>query len=140
MAEIAAGKREHLALGNLQAVRDWGYAPEYAALSIALLDEAHPDDFVVATGEGHTVQDLVQEAFALVGLDWRKHVRLDQALVRPSERVPLIGDSRKLQQYLGRTPTVRFPDVVKILLAHDLRLLGASVPFDDPARRCAPVA
>jgi GDPmannose 4,6-dehydratase len=132
VAEIAAGRRESLSLGNLDTVRDWGYAPEYAALSIAMLDDAPPDDFVVATGEGHTVRDLVTEAFALVGLDWQKHVRVDDTLVRRSEVVPLIGDSTKLQRAVGRSPRVRFRDVLKILLAHDLRLLGRPVPFEDP--------
>ncbi len=132
VAEIVAGKREHLPLGNLETVRDWGYAPEYAALSLAMLDHDTPDDFVVGTGEGHTVRDLVSAAFELVGLDWQKYVRLDSALVRRSEVVPLIGNSAKLARVLGRGPAIRFKDVLKILLAHDLRLQGCTVPFTDP--------
>ncbi|HXJ23377.1 MAG TPA: GDP-mannose 4,6-dehydratase [Polyangia bacterium] len=137
VAEIVAGRREMLSLGNLETVRDWGYAPEYAALSIAMLDDAPADDFVVATGEGHTVRELVTQAFGLVGLDWQKHVQVDETLVRRSEVVPLIGDSRKLSRALGTAPRVRFQDVLKILLAHDLRLLGCEVPFDDPESRLA---
>src|ERR1022692_349175 len=77
VAEIVAGKRTQISLGNLDTIRDWGYAPEYAALSVALLDLDRPDDFVVATGEGHTVRDLVSQAFALVDLDWQKYVQVD---------------------------------------------------------------
>jgi GDPmannose 4,6-dehydratase len=129
VAEIVAGKVDHLSLGNLETMRDWGYAPEYAALSIALLDHDVPDDFVVATGEGHTVRELVTGAFGLVGLDWERYVRVDTGLVRRSEQVPIVGRSAKLKRAIGREPMVRFESVLKILLAHDLRQLGCSVPF-----------
>ena len=130
VAEVVAHKRETIMLGNLETVRDWGYAPEYASLAVSMLELDQPDDYVVATGEGHTVRDLVTRAFALVGLDWEKHVRLDTDLVRPSERVPIVGASRKLKRALGREPTVRFETVLRILLAHDLDSLGCAVPFD----------
>jgi len=132
VAEIVAGKAEHLSLGNLETVRDWGYAPEYAALSIALLDCETPDDFVISTGEGHTVHELVTKAFGLVGLDWEKYVRVDNSLVRRSEHVPIVGNSNKLKRVLGRGARVRFESVLEILLAHDLRLLGCEVPFASP--------
>jgi GDPmannose 4,6-dehydratase len=132
VAEIVAGRRDRLPLGNLDTIRDWGYAPEYAALSIAMLEQPEPDDFVIATGKGRTVRDLVTQAFSLVGLDWEKYVRLDDALVRRSETVPLIGDSSKLRQKLGRGPRFGFEEVLRILLAHDLRLAGCEVPFADP--------
>ena len=132
VAEIVAGKTDHLSLGNLETVRDWGYAPEYAALSIALLDCETPDDFVIATGEGHTVRELVTKAFGLVGLDWEKYVRVDTTLVRRSEQVPIVGNSAKLKRAIGREPRVRFESVLKILLAHDLRQLGCEVPFASP--------
>ena len=135
VAEIVAGRAEHLSLGNLETVRDWGYAPEYAALSIALLDLDAADDFVVATGEGHTVRDLVSRAFELVGLDWEKYVRVDPSLVRSPEKVPMIGDSTKLRRSLGRSPAVKFDSVLKILLAHDLRGAGCEVPFSVPESR-----
>jgi GDPmannose 4,6-dehydratase len=133
VAEIVAGQRDHLSLGNLDTVRDWGYAPEYAALSIGLLDLEQPDDFVIATGIGHTVRDLVAEAFALVGLDWERYVRVDTTLVRRSEQVPLIGDSAKLKRALGQAPAVKFEATLKVLLAHDLAQLGCPVSFATPA-------
>jgi GDPmannose 4,6-dehydratase len=132
VAEIVAGKRQTISLGNLDTIRDWGYAPEYAALSVAMLDLERPDDFVVATGEGHTVRDLVSHAFGLVGLDWQKHVQVDESLVRRSEQVPSIGNSAKLERAVGAAPRVRFNEVLRILLAHDLRSLGCAVPFDAP--------
>ena len=91
-----------------------------------------PGDFVIATGEGHTVRELVTKAFELVSLDWEKHVRVDTTLVRRSEQVPIVGNSSKLKRVLGREPRVRFEAVLKILLAHDLQLLGCEVPFASP--------
>jgi GDPmannose 4,6-dehydratase len=132
VAEIVAGRARELALGNLDAVRDWGYAPEYAELAIALLDLDQPDDFVVATGVGHTVRDLVSQAFRLVGLDWEEYVRVDTTLVRRSEQIPLVGNSAKLKRVLGRAPQVGFDSTLKILLAHDLGQLGCRVPFRVP--------
>jgi len=132
VAEIVAGRTDHLRLGNLEPIRDWGYAPEYAALAIAMLDLDKPDDFVVGTGVGHTVGDLVSRAFALVDLDWEKHVRVDTTLVRRSEQVPLIGDSGKLKRTLGRAPSVDFETTLKVLLSHDLERLGCRVPFASP--------
>jgi GDPmannose 4,6-dehydratase len=130
VAEIVAGKRRELVLGNLETVRDWGWAPEYAELAIAILEAERPDDFIVATGEGHSVRELVQLAFGLVALDWQKYVRVDESLVRPSEPAPLIGDSSKLRRVVGRGPDVKLDAVVRRLLAHDLQSLGISpVPF-----------
>jgi GDPmannose 4,6-dehydratase len=133
VAEIVAGKADRVTLGNLETVRDWGYSPEYAALSTALLDLDEPDDFVIATGEGHTVRELVSEAFRLVGLDWEKYVRVDTTLVRRSEQVPIVGNSAKLARSLGATPQIKFDRILKILLAHDLKNLGCEVPFPVPA-------
>jgi GDPmannose 4,6-dehydratase len=133
VAEIVAGKTDHLSLGSLDTVRDWGYSPEYAALSIALLELPAPDDFVVATGVGHTVRDLVSQAFALVGLDWQKCVRVDATLVRRGESVPIVGDTTKLQRVLGVRPRVTFEAILKTLLAHDLKQAGCAVPFAVPA-------
>jgi GDPmannose 4,6-dehydratase len=130
VAEIVAGKRQEIRLGNLETVRDWGYAPEYAALSLALLELDTPDDFVIATGEGHTIRDLVSAAFGLVGLDWTRYVRIDDELVRPSESVPIIGNSDKVKRVLGASAQVKFDAVLRILLAHDLASLGQEVPFE----------
>jgi GDPmannose 4,6-dehydratase len=132
VAEIVAGKRDVIQLGNLDTVRDWGYSPEYAALSIGLLDLDEPGDFVIATGEGHTVRDLVSRVFDLVGLDWQRHVHLDQQLVRASESVPIVGDATKLKRTLGTAPRVKFDEVLRILLAHDLKTLQCKVPFEHP--------
>jgi GDPmannose 4,6-dehydratase len=132
VAEIVAGRSEYLMLGNLETIRDWGYAPEYASLAIAMLDLEASDDFVVATGMGHTVGDLVSAAFALVDLDWQKYVRIDTSLVRRSEQVPIIGNSAKLRRTLGTSPEVGFETILKILLSHDLGQLGCRVPFALP--------
>jgi GDPmannose 4,6-dehydratase len=132
VAEIVAGKTDHLSLGNLETVRDWGYAPEYASLAIAMLDLKEPDDFVVATGVGHTVRDLVSQAFQLVGLDWEKYVRVDTTLVRRSETVPILGNSAKLKRALGRSAEVGFETILQILLSHDLQRLDCPVPFASP--------
>ncbi len=132
VADIVAGRATHLSLGNLDTVRDWGYAPEYAALSIDLLELDAAGDFVVATGEGHTVRDLVSRAFELVGLDWATYVRIDQSLVRSAEKVPIVGDNTKLKRTLGHSPAIKFDAVLRILLAHDLRRVGCEVPFDVP--------
>src|SRR6185312_2052212 len=135
VADIVAGRAKHLSLGNLDTVRDWGYGPEYAAISIDLLELDAADDFVVATGAGHTVRDLVARAFQLVGLDWSEHVKIDQSLVRSAEQVPIVGDTTKLKRALGRSPVVTFDAVLKILLAHDLRRVNCEIPFDVPEAR-----
>ena len=132
VAEIVAGKRDTLSLGNLDTVRDWGYSPEYAALAVAVLDLDAPDDFVIATGEGHTVRDLVSGAFGLVKLDWQKYVRVDQGLLRPSEQLPIIGNTAKLERALRKTPRVKFDAILRTLLAHDLESFGCAVPFERP--------
>jgi GDPmannose 4,6-dehydratase len=132
VAEIVAGRTDHLSLGNLETIRDWGYAPEYAALAIAMLDLPEPDDFIVATGRGHTVRDLISQAFGLVNLDWQKYVRVDASLVRRSEQVPAVGNGAKLKRVLGAGPVTDFESVLKILLAHDLKQFGQSVPFASP--------
>jgi GDPmannose 4,6-dehydratase len=98
-------------------------------LSIKILDFEGPDDFVVATGEGHTVRELVSRAFELVGLDWKTHVRVDSSLVRPSEPTPIVGNTAKLRRKLGAVPRITFDNILRILLAADLRLFGCEVPF-----------
>jgi GDPmannose 4,6-dehydratase len=100
-----------------------------------MIDLDDPEDFVVATGEGHTVRDLVSRAFGLVGLDWEKHVRVDRVLLRPSEHVPIVGNSAKLERTLGKRPRVTFDAILRILLAHDLSAVGCAVPFEVPDAR-----
>ncbi len=132
VAEIAAGKRERLVLGNLTTVRDWGFTPEYAKLAVALLELERPEDLVIATGEAHSVGELVAECCSLVGLDWQRHVDVDPKLVRPSEPAPLVGRIDKLHR-LALSVDVRFRELVRIILAHDLKLEGLPVPFEVPS-------
>lgn len=137
VAEIVAKRRDKLVLGNLDTVRDWGFAPEYAEIAVDLLDHDRADDFVVATGEGKRVRDLVQIAFSLVGLDWEKHVEIDATLVRPSEPSSLIGNAAKLRETIGRDVQVKFDSLVRYMLASDLALEGVAVPFELPPGRFA---
>ena len=115
VAAIAAGRQQELVLGNLDARRDWGYAPDYVDAMWRIVQHERADDFVVATGEMHTVRELVEIAFAHVGLDWRDHVRVDEALVRPDDRA-LVGNSTKARTELGWAPTVTFEQLVHLLV------------------------
>lgn len=112
---IAAGRERELALGNLQARRDWGYAPDYVDAMSRMLQQAEPGDYVVATGEAHSVEELVAAAFAYAGLDWREHVRVDESLVRP-EDAQIVGDASKARRVLGWEPTVTFDELVRLLV------------------------
>ena len=124
IAAILAKRDEHLFLGNLEARRDWGYAPEYVEAMWRMLQQDTPDDYVVATGEMHSVQELVEVAFGLVGLDWERHVRIDQRYFRPTEVDELRGDPAKAERVLGWRPTVTFNGLVRIMLEADLRDAG----------------
>lgn len=128
-ARMSAGKQEKLFLGNLDAKRDWGYAPEYVEAMWRMLQQDEPDDYVIATGEAHTVREFVAEAFALVGLDWQRYVAHDPRYVRPTEVECLLGDPSKAQRQLGWVPRVRFRDLVRIMVIEDLKREGV-----DPAR------
>ena len=114
-AEIAAGREREVALGNLDARRDWGYAPDYVEAMWRIAQQDEPGDFVIATGELHTVRELVDVAFTHVGLDWRDHVRVDEELVRPDDRA-LVGDASKARSELGWAPTVTFEELVHLLV------------------------
>jgi GDPmannose 4,6-dehydratase len=122
-ARIAAGQQEHLYLGNLDAVRDWGYAPEFVEAMWRMLQQDTPDDFVVATGTAYTVRDFVQFAFARVGLDWEQHVRFDERYLRPSEVDALIGDASKAEQVLCWKPRVLTPRLAEIMVDADVAAL-----------------
>jgi len=124
IAAILAGKQEHLFLGNLQAKRDWGYAKEYVEAMWLMLQQAEPDDFVIATGEMHSVRELCEVAFGLVGLDWEKYVRVDRAYFRPTEVDELCGDASKAREVLGWESSTRFPELVRIMLDADLAEAG----------------
>lgn len=132
---IKVGLQDKLYLGNLEAKRDWGYAPEYAEAMWLMLQQEKPDDYVVATGESHSVKEFVEEAFELLGLDWNKHVEVDPRYFRPTEVDMLIGDSSKAQTKLGWQSKVKFKDLVRIMVEADLELAKASLDFHGPGRR-----
>ena len=116
------GLQERLYMGNLDAKRDWGFAGEYVEMMWLMLQQDSPDDYVVATNETHSVREFCQEAFQLVGLDWEKHVSYDTRYDRPAEVELLIGDPAKAKRQLGWEPKVKFKELVKIMVDHDLEL------------------
>jgi GDPmannose 4,6-dehydratase len=124
VAAIKLGQAKELALGNLDARRDWGFAGDYVEGMWRMLQQSEPDDYVVATGEAHTVRELVEIAFAYVGLDWREHVRADPALLRPAEVDTLIGDASKARRVLGWAPRVTFRGLVEMMVQADLERRG----------------
>lgn len=129
VARIHAGLAKSISLGNLDAKRDWGYAPEYADLIWRILQHREPDDFVGATGEAHSVEEFVQEAFRLVGItDWKKHVTIDDKNIRPSEVYNLRGDAGKAKRMLGWEAKTRFKDLVRIMVEAELAALEDARP------------
>ncbi len=120
LARIKLGLQDKLYLGNLEAKRDWGYAKEYAEAMWLMLQQDEPDDYVIATGEAHSVKEFLTEAFSYLGLDWQEHVEIDPRYLRPTEVDVLVGDSRKAQEKLGWRPKVRFKELVKIMVDADL--------------------
>jgi GDPmannose 4,6-dehydratase len=133
VARIRAGLQDRLYLGNLDAKRDWGYAREYAEAMMLMLQHDQPDDFVIATGESHTVREFAERAFARVGLDWEKFVSIDPRYYRPSEVDDLCGDASKAQRILGWRPRTTFSDLVDLMVDADVQLLE-----DQLAGRLAP--
>ena len=124
VARIAAGKANELRLGNLSAKRDWGHAADYVNAMWLMLQQPEPDDYVVATGETHSVLEFVQKAFEIVGLDYQKYVVTDAALYRPAEVELLIGDASKAQSVLGWTPSRSFDTLVREMVESDCKELG----------------
>ncbi len=120
VARIRAGLQDKLYLGNLEARRDWGYAREYVEVMWRMLQQDAPDDFVVATGETHSVREFAQEAFAHVGLDWQRHVEVDASYHRPAEVDTLCGDARKARSVLGWEPRVKFAQLVRLMVDADM--------------------
>jgi len=120
VSRIKLGSDEFLYLGNLEAKRDWGYAPEYVEGMWQILQQDEPDDYVLATNETHSVRELVEFAFAHIGLDWKEHVRYDKRYERPAEVDLLIGNPAKAKQKLGWEPKVRFEELVQIMVDADL--------------------
>jgi len=125
VARIKKGQETKLYLGNLEPRRDWGFAGEYVRAMVLMLQKDEPDDYVVATGETHSVRDFAQLAFERVGLDWRDHVVIDQKFYRPTEVFALQGDSSKARQRLGWAPTVGFAELVAMMVDADLAAISA---------------
>lgn len=141
IAQILSGQADKLYLGNLDSKRDWGYAPEYVEAMWRMLQQDEPDDYVIATGETHSVQELVDVAFGYVRLDANDFVGIDPRYFRPTEVALLLGDASKAERTLGWTPTTTFAELIRIMLACDLRDAGidlvaypelSDVPHDVP--------
>src|SRR6266568_9576561 len=122
-ARVKLGLARELRLGNLEARRDWGFAGDYVDAMWRMLQQARADDYVVATGEAHTVRELVEIAFGTLGLDWRQHVHEDPALLRPAEVERLVGDASKARRVLGWAPRVSFRELVEMMVRADLERL-----------------
>jgi GDPmannose 4,6-dehydratase len=123
VARIKAGLQDKLYLGNLDAKRDWGYAPEYVDAMWLMLQQDNPDDFVIATGEAHSVRELAELAFSHAGLDWERHVEVDPRYYRPAEVDHLVGDPAKAKRILGWEATIKFADLVRLMVDADIALL-----------------
>ena len=125
VAMIAKGKADHIELGNMEAKRDWGYAPEYVEAMWRMLQQPTPDDYVIATGESHSVREFVELAFREVGIEkWEKHVRTDPKHLRPAEVYTLCGDASKAKRVLGWAAKTKLPQLVKIMVKADLARVG----------------
>jgi len=124
IAEILAGRQRYLYLGNLEAKRDWGYAPEYVEAMWLMLQQDKPNDFVLGTGECKSVKEFLEEAFKYVGLDWEKYVRIDPRYFRPTEVELLLADSGKAKAKLGWEPKVTFQELVRIMMDADMEAVG----------------
>jgi GDPmannose 4,6-dehydratase len=122
-ARIKAGVEQHLYLGNLDAIRDWGYAPEYVEGMWRMMQAEQPDDYVLATGGNFTVADFLEAAFTHAGLDWREHVRFDERYLRPTEVDALVGDASKAERELGWKAEVHSPELAKIMVEADIAAL-----------------
>jgi len=123
LAEIHLGLRDRLALGNLDAKRDWGYAPDYTDAMWRILQQDEPDDYVIATGEMHSVRDFLDEAGRVLDLDWERHVEIDPRFYRPAEVDALCGDPSKAKAKLGWEPKTTFAELVRIMVESDVRAL-----------------
>ncbi|MBD2020209.1 GDP-mannose 4,6-dehydratase [Leptolyngbya sp. FACHB-36] len=124
VARIVAGKQKKLYLGNLDSKRDWGYAKDYVRAMWLMLQQEQPDDYVVATGETHSIREFLDVAFGYVNLNWQDHVEFDERYLRPTEVDLLIGDPAKAKQQLGWEPSVTFEQLVNLMVEADLQALG----------------
>ena len=127
ISRIINKEQDKLYLGNLDSKRDWGYAKDYVEAMWLMLQQENPDDYVIATGETHSVREFLDEAFGLVGLDWKKYVEIDPRYYRPAEVDLLLGDPTKAKEKLGWKPKTTFKELVKIMLEYDLNNVGLSL-------------
>ena len=127
---IKVGLQDKLYLGNLEARRDWGYAPEYVEAMWLMLQQRQPDDYVIATGETHSVKEFIEETFRFLDMDWEKHVEIDPRYLRPTEVDLLQGDFSKAEKELGWKPRSRFKDLVRLMVAADLELAKKEAYMD----------
>jgi len=137
VAKISLGLSKEIRLGNLDARRDWGYAPEYVRLMWLMLQQKEPDDYVIATGEAHSVKEFVQRALDVVGLDWQEYVKVDKRFLRPLDVPSLTGDYSKAEKKLGWRPKTKFNDLVEIMVKEEVSrwerwLNGERFPWDAP--------
>lgn len=124
VATILSGKQKYIFLGNLEPRRDWGFAPEYTQMMWKMLQQEEAEDFVIGTGETHSVKEFLEEAFSYADLDWREHVKIDPRYFRPTEVEILRADPGKAAKKLGWEPKIRFHDLVKVMVDADMRKLG----------------
>jgi GDPmannose 4,6-dehydratase len=134
VARIKLGLAKELRLGNLDSKRDWGFAGDYVRAMWLMLQQDTPDDYVISTGETHTVKRLVEVAFGAAGLDWEKYVVIDPAFVRPAEVDLLIGDPSKAKKHLGWTPEVSFEQLIQMMVEADIERLTKDATPDQRAR------
>ena len=128
IAAIVAGKQNALLLGNLDARRDWGYAPEYVEAIWEMLQRDTAEDLVIGTGEAHSVREFLEEAFAYAGLDWRKYVKFSERYKRPLEVDCLIADTRKAREKIGWQARIGFAELVAIMVDADMEAAGLAAP------------
>lgn len=126
LARILSGRQEKLFLGNLDAQKDWGFAPDFVECIWLILQQEHADDFVIGTGQGHTVRDFVEQAFGYAGLDWDRYVEIDPVFLRPAEVNAVLADAAKARRCLGWSPKVTFEELVRIMV--DCDLIGEGLP------------
>ena len=137
VAKISLGLSKELALGNLSAKRDWGYAPEYVESMWLMLQQREPGDYVIATEEAHSVEEFVQRAFDVIGLDWEKHVKVDKRFLRPLDVPSLVGDCSKAKRTLGWKPKTKFNKLIEVMVKEEVSrwrrwLSGERFPWDAP--------
>lgn len=125
-AKIKLGRAKELRLGDLNAQRDWGYAPDYVRAAWLMMQAKKPDDFVIATGKLHSVRDIIEIAFEHLSLDWKKYLKIDEKLVRKTEEVQFLGAAAKAKKILGWEPQVNFEEMIKRMVENDLQLLKQS--------------